>query len=310
MDTPATVLPDVQREITVREGDRQTDSAEEDKSCVDQDIEWHPAHVPGSVLDSLSLSSAPSHPEAKKTSGQPGSVGGNVRITDVSIGSAPFDRLQRMTERKHRLHVLCERHYTRRERMFTIPSIMLTSSASLLSFVLAAYPKHEHALALCVGIVSSVGSMVVALSTSYNNGARAAAHRSAAEAYDRLRSRLFFSSLDSDRDEKDDAVLFAEVEQLTNEIKTRNRLSDVPTAIEMRQADQRHAIYRASLQRNLDSLLVQRAYEDQRIALARRDVSVDVTPRHGSVLCCCNGRRHPGSATVQDHVVHRLGGGH
>jgi len=108
-----------------------------------------------------------------------------------------YEKLEKYCELKRQTHWMCSRHYTRMDRVFTIPSIILSSLSGIGSFLASTDTLKEHAgiLTISVGVMASVTTLFQSFSNAFEYSTKSEAHQNATEAFDQIITKLRFEKL-------------------------------------------------------------------------------------------------------------------
>ena len=124
---------------------------------------------------------------------------------------------------KRQLHWMASKYYERANRWFVVPSIIITTSSGILSFLASSDQvdlKVGGYLGLTVGCLASISSLLQSFSGAYGFGVKAEAHENAAEDYDQIITKVRFHKIN---EENDDKAFLKMVEEQITDIKTRCR---------------------------------------------------------------------------------------
>ena len=177
--------------------------------------------------------------------------------------TAALNSLLKHCDEKKYTHSASSKYFSKLNKCFALPSIILTSGTSLCSFLAASVPDLKFSLGITVGILGTIASLIVALSSAYKFSSKEEAHSISAECYDRLRNRLFFKSISIEGNEKHEKLqkFFIEIENESREIGTRCKYL-IPEHIEAEYKAKKHIIHRQNLVMNLKTIAVQSNYNN------------------------------------------------
>mmetsp|Transcript_32871 Transcript_32871/g.65483 ORF Transcript_32871/g.65483 Transcript_32871/m.65483 type:complete len:394 (+) Transcript_32871:1-1182(+) len=115
-------------------------------------------------------------------------------------------------------HMAAEHYAYLNNACFTTPSIIVTSLASFLSFTSASHPVNAKNIALTVGFLGTLATILTALQSAYKYDVKAEMFRSAAAEYRLIQTRLNACTRKDGMDASDWASLWAEIEVRMTEL--------------------------------------------------------------------------------------------
>lgn len=199
-------------------------------------------------------------------------------ISAVSAGTNTAERLISMLQQKIDMHLLAEKFYRTRDRLFVWPGIMMTSAASALSFCGAAYETRRVHIDVAVGVITSLTSMIWGLSAAYGYGARCNAHSECADQYERIKTSVYFKSLDQqEQTDTEEAVWYAQIQRSAEDVGNRSQLALIPPHIQDQYRRNRHEFHRKALRRNLYTMAMRAKYEKMKVRLLESSGRIDLS---------------------------------
>ena len=112
------------------------------------------------------------------------------------------NKLEEYTSYKRHCHWITAKYFERLNKFFVIPSIIITAISGMLSFISSSsYIKQEMSvyLALTVGCLASLSSLIQSFSNAYGFANKAEAHENAAESFDQVITKVRFSKYSSEK---------------------------------------------------------------------------------------------------------------
>ena len=134
-----------------------------------------------------------------------------------------MDTLEEHATYKRQIHWMASKYFEKMNRLFVIPSIVITSISGILSFLASSDQVNLQIggyLGLTVGCLASISSLLQSFSGAYGFGVKAEAHENAAEDYDQIITKVRFHKINAEEDEK---IFIKYVEEQIGDIKTRCR---------------------------------------------------------------------------------------
>lgn len=113
-----------------------------------------------------------------------------------------INKLEEYTIYKRHCHWITARYFENLNKLFVIPSIIITSISGMLSFISSSnYVNNDISvyLALSVGCLASLSSLIQSFSNAYGFANKAEAHENAAESFDQIITKVRFSKYSSDK---------------------------------------------------------------------------------------------------------------
>ena len=132
-----------------------------------------------------------------------------------------INKLEEYTSYKRHCHWIASKYFERLNKFFVIPSIIITAISGMLSFIGSSSYVEEHIsvyLALTVGCLASLSSLIQSFSNAYGFANKAEAHENAAESFDQVITKVRFSKYST---EKIDDKFLDELKDTIVEIKQR-----------------------------------------------------------------------------------------
>ena len=174
-----------------------------------------------------------------------------------------LQKLVRFTDERKATHNASRSYFDKLNTYFFWPGIACTTMTSALAFMATQYPSKSQEFNVSIGLLGCFSTLIVALSETYRYGARAEQHASAAESYDKLRTKLFFKALEikSTHTKSDmDNNLKQEILQFISTVETQisdinNNCKDlIPSKIVTEYKYTRYKSLKSTLKRNLQTL--------------------------------------------------------
>jgi hypothetical protein len=108
-------------------------------------------------------------------------------------------------EYKKKCHWDTSKYYEKMNKIFVFPSIVITTGCSIMAFIASSSyfnPDTNTILALSVGSLGSVSSLIQSLSAAYGFGKKLEAHQLAVESYEELVTKIKFMKIKIDKGEE------------------------------------------------------------------------------------------------------------
>jgi len=109
-----------------------------------------------------------------------------------------YEMLEHYCEIKKQTHWMSAKHYEGMERIFIIPSILISTASGIASFVASTELPGDNGqiwLSLSVGVMASISTLLQSFSNAYGYQAKSECHQNAAESYDQIITSLRFEKI-------------------------------------------------------------------------------------------------------------------
>ena len=110
-----------------------------------------------------------------------------------------YSTLEKLCELKKKTHSMANKHYLCMNKYFLIPSVVLSSSSGIASFLASTeyFKDYNLIFTISVGVASSVTTLFQSFSNAFEFSTKAEAHQNAAESYDQLLTQIRFEKMSS-----------------------------------------------------------------------------------------------------------------
>lgn len=108
-----------------------------------------------------------------------------------------FNTLEKLCELKKKTHSMANKHYLCMNKYFLIPSVVLSSSSGIASFLASTeyFKDYNLIFTISVGVASSITTLFQTFSNAFEFSTKAEAHQNAAESYDQLLTQIRFEKM-------------------------------------------------------------------------------------------------------------------
>ena len=108
-----------------------------------------------------------------------------------------YSNLEKLCELKKKTHSMATKHYVCMNKYFLVPSIILSSSSGIVSFLASSeyFKDYNLIFTISVGIASSITTLFQSFSNAFEFSTKAEAHQNAAESYDQLLTQIRFEKM-------------------------------------------------------------------------------------------------------------------
>ena len=161
-----------------------------------------------------------------------------------------FQNLEDYCEFKRKTHWMASKYFEKMNKIFMIPSILLTSVASTTAFLASSSHFSDYAsswLTLSVGTLGAISTLFQTFSNAYGYGSKEEAHQNAAESYDQIITKVRFEKFNPKSDQKS---FFTDIEQQITDTKQRCKYI-VPDRIEKKYNDKKYKALYDSLRKQI-----------------------------------------------------------
>lgn len=121
-----------------------------------------------------------------------------TKITDKKHEEI-YSTLEKLCELKKKTHSMANKHYLCMNKYFLIPSVLLSSSSGIASFLASSeyFKDYNLIFTISVGVASSITTLFQTFSNAFEFSTKAEAHQNAAESYDQLLTQIRFEKMSS-----------------------------------------------------------------------------------------------------------------
>ena len=108
-----------------------------------------------------------------------------------------YTNLEKLCELKKKTHSMATKHYLCMNKYFLIPSVILSSSSGIASFLASSeyFKEYNLIFTISVGVASSITTLFQSFSNAFEFSTKAEAHQNAAESYDQLLTQIRFEKM-------------------------------------------------------------------------------------------------------------------
>ena len=108
-----------------------------------------------------------------------------------------YSTLEKLCELKKKTHSMANKHYRCMNKYFIIPSVILSSSSGIASFLASSeyFKDYNLIFTISVGVASSINTLFQTFSNAFEFSTKAEAHQNAAESYDQLLTLIRFERM-------------------------------------------------------------------------------------------------------------------
>ena len=119
----------------------------------------------------------------------------NLNVDKKSIEI--YSDLEKLCELKKKTHSMATKHYLCMNKYFLIPSVLLSSSSGIVSFLASTtyFKDYNLIFTISVGVASSVTTLFQSFSNAFEFSTKAEAHQNATESYDQLLTQIRFEKM-------------------------------------------------------------------------------------------------------------------
>ena len=169
-----------------------------------------------------------------------------------------YDRLQRYCSSKKKQHWLAAKYNEEMDRLFIIPSIIISTLSGVAAFFASTEIPNEQEqiwIGISVGILASITTLLQSFSNAYGFTAKMEAHQNSAEAYDQIITDLRFEIINP-HENCNYSEFIKSIEKRISEIKQRCKYI-IPDWIEQQYDDLKFNNINKAKQRALYSELIE-----------------------------------------------------
>jgi hypothetical protein len=148
----------------------------------------------------------------------------NKKLSQQNMNEKLLDSLFEYCEYKRKCHWDASKYYERMNKIFVFPSILITTSCSIMAFIASSSyftSDTNTILALSVGSLGSVSSLIQSLSAAYGFGKKLEAHQLAVESYEELVTKIKFMKIKINKGEELPQEFLDYIEETMDGIKQR-----------------------------------------------------------------------------------------
>lgn len=182
-------------------------------------------------------------------------LGGIKRGEEINYNKL-YESLEKYCNLKRRTHWMCARYYNQLDRVFLIPSILLSSFSGIASFLssVESFEEYQTELSVGVGVMASCTTLLQSFSNAFGFSSKNEAHQNATEAFDQIITKIRFQRINPKEDLKDTEF----INELENQIiETKQRCKYiVPDWIEEEYRDNKFDNLKNTLLRNVYKQLI------------------------------------------------------
>ena len=108
-----------------------------------------------------------------------------------------YSTLEKLCELKKKTHSMANKHYRCMNTYFLVPSVILSSSSGIASFLASTeyFKDYNLIFTISVGVASSINTLFQTFSNAFEFSTKAEAHQNAAESYDQLLTQIRFETM-------------------------------------------------------------------------------------------------------------------
>jgi hypothetical protein len=124
------------------------------------------------------------------------------KLSQQNMNEKLLESLFDYCEFKKKCHWDASKYYEKMNKIFVFPSILITTSCSIMAFIASSsyFTNNTNTiLALSVGSLGSVSSLIQSLSAAYGFGKKLEAHQLAVESYEELVTKIKFMKIKIDK---------------------------------------------------------------------------------------------------------------
>ena len=181
---------------------------------------------------------------------------GGIKRGEVVNYNKLYESLEKYCNLKRRTHWMCARYYNQLDRVFLIPSILLSSFSGIASFLssVQSFEDYQTELSVGVGVMASCTTLLQSFSNAFGFSSKNEAHQNATEAFDQIITKIRFQRINPKEDLKDTEF----INELENQIiETKQRCKYiVPDWIEEEYRDTKFDNLKNTLLRNVYNQLI------------------------------------------------------
>ena len=169
-----------------------------------------------------------------------------------------YDRLQRYCSSKKKQHWLAAKYNEKMDRLFIIPSIIISTLSGVAAFFASTEIPNEQEqiwIGISVGILASITTLLQSFSNAYGFTAKMEAHQNSAEAYDQIITDLRFEIINP-HENCNYSEFIKSIEKRISEIKQRCKYI-IPDWIEQQYDDLKFNNINKAKQRAIYSELIE-----------------------------------------------------
>jgi hypothetical protein len=196
------------------------------------------------------------------------------KLSQQNMNEKLLESLFDYCEFKKKCHWDASKYYEKMNKIFVFPSILITTSCSIMAFIASSsYFTNDTntILALSVGSLGSVSSLIQSLSAAYGFGKKLEAHQLAVESYEELVTKIKFMKIKIDKGEELPQDFLDYIEETMDGIKQRCKYI-IPEWIENHYYDKklkRH-ILKKQIQSKMDIVNTKSDHIKQQIDILKR----------------------------------------
>ena len=220
---------------------------------------------------------------------------GGIKLGEQINYNKLYEVLEKYCNLKRQTHWMCARYYNKLDRIFLIPSILLSSFSGVASFLssVESFSDYQTELSIGVGIMASCTTLLQSFSNAFGFSSKDEAHQNATEAFDQIITKIRFQRINPKEDLKDTEF----IQELENQIiETKQRCKYVvPDWIEEEYRDNKFNNLKHTLFRNVYKQLINIKTDKYLSAVKKKEFSkidlnnIDIElglKRNEEIECC------------------------